>query len=536
MMGYHPLAVHAEHHPLPLTGAGPHFNPLPKHRVGNHIETKFRTAGLAGFAERGSHHFCRPGRFRAIEALKLTQQQGHGGSVRLEPALGSGGGVLAEGAVPPIAPFGSLVIELPFFASEAAALNVTLRDDAGSVLISRVVRLAPPNMFGGFVLEDGELRAGANDFGRLGRVSSNSGFVWQDVELLTAGGFGVASGDRVSDGFFVTTLGRWDQKNQPAAIDTDWAAQRALTVVEQTSAAIVYDDFNALFPLQLEVRSNLEVTDRNGVGVLTVIVWVSNRSGTAIADLTPALLADWDLAGGESVHWSTELSALVAESRTGEGPLAILAGDAVTVTASDVPLGLPGTTGFYDEDSGVLWDVFNESTKLALIQDGAAPGIPGAATATDRAALISLESIPVPAGGEIAARFWLLAAEDEASAATRLAELRAEPIEPPNSGGDQFVVDPPYPNPLKVGEGIMRFPVEVPAKAVGSNVSLELEIYDLAGRLLYRQTEKVTSSGSASRLAWDGLLAGGRPAAAGVYMYVVSLDGDTRSGRLILVR
>jgi hypothetical protein len=248
------------------------------------------------------------------------------------------------------------------------------------------------------------------------------------------------------------------------------------------------------------------------------------------------LLADWDLAGGENIRRSTELSALVAESRTGEGPLAILAGDGVTVTASDVPLGLPGATGFYDEDSGVLWDVFSESTKLALIQDGDAPGIPGAATATDRAALISLEPIPVPAGGEVAARFWLLAAEDEASAATRLAELRAEPIEPPNGGGDQFVVEPPYPNPLKVGEGIMRFPVEVPADAVGSNVSLELEIYDLAGRLLYRQTEQVTSAGSAPRLAWDGLLDDGRPAAAGVYMYVVSLDRDTRTGRLILVR
>ena len=98
------------------------------------------------------------------------------------------------------------------------------------------------------------------------------------------------------------------------------------------------------------------------------------------------------------------------------------------------------------------------------------------------------------------------------------------------------MVDPPYPNPLKVGEGIMRFPVEVPADAIGSGASLELEIYDLAGRLLYRQREPVTSGGSSSRLAWDGLLDGGRPAAAGIYMYVVKLDGDTRTGRLILVR
>ena len=430
-----------------------------------------------------------------------------------------------------------MVIELPYVVvSDAPALAVTLRNGTGSLVFSRVILLAPPNVFGGFVLEDGELRAGANDFGRLGRVTASSGFVWQDVELLTAGGLGVAGVGRVSDGFFVTTLGRSDQKAQPAAIDTDWAAQRALTSVEQASAATVYDDFDALFPLQLEVRSELEVTDRNGVGALTVIAWISNRSSSSIPDLTPALLADWDLTGGENIRWSTELSALVAESRTGDGPLAILAGDAVTVNASDVPLGLPGTTGFYDEGSGVLWDVFSESTKLALIRDGVAPGFPGATTATDRAALISLESVPVAAGAEVVARFWLVAADDEDAAALRLAELRAEPIEPPTGGGDQFVVDPPYPNPLKVGEGIMRFPVEVPADAIGSGASLELEIYDLAGRLLYRQREPVTSGGSSSRLAWDGLLDGGRPAAAGIYMYVVKLDGDTRTGRLILVR
>jgi hypothetical protein len=473
----------------------------------------------------------------AIRIRNRASETWSGGSISLEPAAGRGNELLAEGAVPPIGPFGSLIIELPFvLASDTPALAVTLRNADGTVVLSRLILLAPPNVFGGFVLEDGGLRAGANDFGRLGRVAAISGFEWQGVELLTAGGFAVAAAGRVSDGFFVTTLGRSDQKNQPAAIDTDWGPQRALTSVDGASAVMVYDDFDALIPLQLEVRSELEATDRHDVGALTVTAWITNRSSSTISDLTPALLADWDLAGGETVRWSTELSALVAESRSGEGPLAILAGDAVAVSASDVPLGLPGSTGFYDEDSGVLWDVFTESAKLALIQGGAGPGFPGAATATDRAALIALESVSVPAGGEVAARFWLLAAADEGSAATRLAELRAEPIDPPNGGGDRFVVDPPFPNPLKVGEGIMRFPVEIPTESIGSGASLVLEIYDLAGRLLYRQRESVTPAGSAPLLTWDGLLDGGRPAAAGVYMYVVSLDGDTRTGRLILVR
>ncbi|MBK5097320.1 MAG: S8 family peptidase [Gemmatimonadetes bacterium] len=473
----------------------------------------------------------------AIRIRNRAPETWPGGSIRLEPTPGSSGGALAEGAVPPIGPFGSLVIELPIVVvSDEAALRVTLQDVAGSVVLSRVILLAPPNVFGGFVLEDGDLRVGANDFGRLGKVAANSGFQWRGVELLTAGGLGIAAAGRVSDGFFVTTLGRSDQKDRPAAIDTDWAPQRPFTSVDVAGAMIVYDDFDALAPLQLEVRSELEATDQNDVGALTVTTWISNRSSSTISDLTPALLADWDLAGGENVRWSPELSALVAESRTGEGPLAILAGDGASVSPSDVPLGLPGPTGFYDEDSGVLWDVFTESAKLALIQNGAASGLPGATTATDRAALIALESVSVPAGGEVAARFWLLAAEDEASAGTRLAELRAEPIAPANGGGDQFVVDPPYPNPLTIGAGIMRFPVQVPAASVGAGATLVLEVYDLAGRLMYRQRESVTPTGSAPLLTWDGLLDGGRPAAAGVYMYVVSLDGDTRTGRLILVR
>ena len=472
----------------------------------------------------------------AIRIRNRASETWPGGGIRLESATG-GGAALAEGAVPPIGPYGSLVIELPLvLASEGVALAVTVQNADGTAVLSRLILLVPPNVFGGFVLESGDLRAGANDFGRLGRVAATAGFEWRGVELLTAGGLGIAAAGRVSDGFFVTTLGRSDQKDKPAAIDTDWAPQRPLTSVDVAGAMMVYDDFDALTPLQLEVRSELEATDQNDVGALTVTTWISNRSSSTISDLTPALLADWDLAGGENVRWSPELSALVAESRTGEGPLAILAGDGASVSPSDVPLGLPGPTGFYDEDSGVLWDVFTESAKLGLIQSGAGSGLPGATTATDRAALIALESVSVPAGGEVAARFWLLAAEDETSAATRLAELRAEPIDPPNGGGDQFVVDPPYPNPLRVGEGIMRFPVEVPAESVGNGATLMLEVYDLAGRLLYRQRESVTSTGSAPLLTWDGLLDGGRPAAAGVYMYVVSLDGDTRTGRLILVR
>ncbi len=460
-----------------------------------------------------------------------------GGRIRVESASVGAGDSVVEGVIPSIEGSATLIVELPAdLDTGPAGVVITLRDFEGTIVLSRSVLLAPPDLYGGFVLEAGDLRAAANDFGRLGRVAATPGFEWRGLEMLTAGGLAVAGSGRVSNGWYETTLGRFDQKNQPPAIDTDWTSQRALTSVEEASATVVYDDFEALIPLQLEVRSEFEVTDRNGVGTLTVTGWISNRSSTTINDLAPAMLADWDLAGGENIRWSPTLSALIAESRNGEGPIAVLAGRAGSVVAADVALGLPGSTGFYDAESGVLWDVFTEPMKLALIRDGTISGFPGSATSTDRAAMIALTPASLPAGAQVAVRFWLLAAQDETAAAARLLELRAEPIDPPDPGGDSFLMDPPYPNPLTVGEDIMKFPVMVPTAAIGSGSSLVLEVFDLAGRRLYLESRDVATAGSAPVFTWDGRLDDGRPAAAGVYMYVVTLDGVRRTGRLMLVR
>ncbi|MEJ2546901.1 MAG: FlgD immunoglobulin-like domain containing protein, partial [Gemmatimonadota bacterium] len=442
-----------------------------------------------------------------------------------------------EGTLPVIAGGSSLLVDVPADSFDGVTrVRATILSDDLSPVLSRLLLLAPPDLFGGFVLEAGDLRAGANDFGRFGRVAAIPGFEWREVELLTAGALGIAAEGRVSDGFYVTTIGRSDQKDRPPSVDTDWAPQRVLTAVEPARAQIRFDDFNALAPLQLEVRSSLEATDTGGVGALAVTAWISNRSSVALSGVVPGLFADWDLEGGETIRWSTRLRALVAESRAGEGPLAVLAGDGEVLARADVPLGLPSPGGFYAAQSGVLWDEFTDATKSFLLQGGSDSGLPGAATATDRAALLGLESVTIPAGSEIAVRFWLLAADDEDGAASRLEELRADPIEPPSGGGDEFEVEPPYPNPLSVGEGTIRFPVRVPAKAVESGASLTLEVFDIAGRRLYRQQQNLAAIGGASELSWDGRLEEGAPAAAGVYMYVVTLDGERRTGRLILVR
>lgn len=458
-----------------------------------------------------------------------------GGTLRV---TARGSGIRAEGPLPAIGPFDDVVLSLPlaFGGAGRVTLDVEAEDGAGRPALSALVLVAPPNLFGGFVLTAGDLRAGANDFGRLGRVAAADGFAWQGAELLPAGGLGVGVGDRVSDGFYVTTLGRADLKQRAPAIDTDWAPQRTSTDVAPASAEIRFDDFEALAPVGVEVRARLAASDSGGVGALGITARVRNRSGSSRSDLRVALFADWDLPGGETLRWSAPLRAVVAEPREG-GPIAVLAGeDEAGVVGGDVPLGTPGPSGGYEPDSGVLWNSFSEEIKLSLLRGGSGAGLPGAATATDRAALLTQGPLTLGSGQEAVVRFWLLAAPDEASAGRRLDELRAEPVEPPDGGGETFRADPPYPNPLRVGEGTITFPYSLPDASIGSGSRLTLEIYDLAGRRLYRRDEPVATAGALPVFTWDGRLDDGGPAAAGIYHFVLRWNGETRTGRLMLVR
>ncbi len=450
--------------------------------------------------------------------------------------------VIAEGR-PPVArdlPFldpGSVVtFGVPIDPDAAVrSVRVAVTDLSGAIVLSRVLVNGPPNLFGGWILESGDLAAGGNDFGRFGRVAAFRGFEWRSEELLTAGGIAVAGAGRISDGFYTTVLGRADLKSSAPAIETDWAPSRSETDVEETKAEFRFDDLEALVPVGLEVRAVAEVSDVGGVGALTVIATVRNVTGGRIADAIPAFLADWDLAGGESVRWSADMEALVSEPLDGAGPVTVLASEGSVIGRSSVPLGTPAIGAAYEPDSGVLWDTFEESTKLDLVRGVDPSGLPGFSSATDRAALLSVGPFDLAAGGSRTVRFWLLASQTEAAAAARLRELRDEPIEPPGPGG-RFEIQPPFPNPLRTGGGrVMNFPYTVPEEARDQGRSLVFEVYDVAGRRLVRQTHVLAPSGSLPRVNWDGLLADGLEAASGAYLYVLRLGEETRSGRLLLV-
>jgi hypothetical protein len=438
--------------------------------------------------------------------------------------------------LPRLGPAAAVSFPIPVSSESAArSVRVVVTDLSGAIVLSRVMVAGPPNLFGGWILETGDLAAGGNDFGRLGRVAAFRGFEWQGTELLAAGGVAVAGSGRLSDGFYTTSLGRADLKSLAPAIETDWAPSRSETEVEAMRAEFRFDDVQALLPLGLEVRAITEASDVGGVGALTVVLSVRNLSGSRIPDAIPALLADWDLRGGETVRWSVESEALVTESAGGGAPITMLASEGSVVARASVPLGTPAIGGAYEQDSGVLWDTFEEADKLNLVRGADPNALPGYSTATDRAALISVGPFDLAAGESQTVRFWLLAAGTEADAAARLRQLRDEPIEPPGPDA-RFEIEPPFPNPLRTGSGrVMNFPYTVPESAREQGSTLVFEVYDVAGRRLVRQAHVLTPGGSLPRLAWDGLLADGLEAASGAYLYIMRLDDETRSGRLVLV-
>ena len=413
-------------------------------------------------------------------------------------------------------------------------VRVAVTDASGGIVLSRVLVSAPPNLFGAYILEAGDLAAGGNDFGRFGRIAAFKGFEWKGTELLTAGGFGIAGVGRLSDGMYTTVLGRADIKSSTPAAETDWAPTRSETDVQPARAEFRFDDLEALSPIGLEVRATAEASD-DAAAALTVVATFRNLTGGRVSDAIPAFLADWDLGGGETVRWSDEMRALIAESRDGGGPLVVLASEGNVVGRVSVPLGTPALGGAYEADSGVLWDTFEEAVKLDLVRGADPSTLPGFATATDRASLLSVGPFDLAAGETRTVRFWLLAADTEQAAASRLRALRDEPVNPPGPDA-RFEIEPPFPNPLRTGGGqVMTFPYSVPEAAREEGRTLVFEVYDVAGRRLVRQTRVLPPTGGLPRVTWNGLLAGGLEAASGAYLYVFQLGDEVRSGRLMIV-
>ncbi|MBD3334175.1 MAG: hypothetical protein GF355_01540, partial [Candidatus Eisenbacteria bacterium] len=98
-------------------------------------------------------------------------------------------------------------------------------------------------------------------------------------------------------------------------------------------------------------------------------------------------------------------------------------------------------------------------------------------------------------------------------------------------GGEarRLALAPNHPNPFG-GHTVLRF--QIPGT---EPIPVELRIYDLAGRVVRRLVGEPLTPGFHQR-EWDGLNDAGRPVGAGLYLVRLSVPGDERERKMLLLR
>ena len=87
-----------------------------------------------------------------------------------------------------------------------------------------------------------------------------------------------------------------------------------------------------------------------------------------------------------------------------------------------------------------------------------------------------------------------------------------------------------YPNPFNPRDGDVRIRLDL---ASASDVTVR--VFDF-GMNLVRTLEAPGRPAGPTEVAWDGLSEGGLRVANGAYVYVVEAEGQTRSGRILVLQ
>jgi len=98
----------------------------------------------------------------------------------------------------------------------------------------------------------------------------------------------------------------------------------------------------------------------------------------------------------------------------------------------------------------------------------------------------------------------------------------------PHSGSTGFLLGEPWPNPTP---GASSF-----ALWINDPGQIDACVFDIGGQLIRRLRVPKGSASGRMTLHWDGRLAKGDPAPAGVYCVRVTADNEVSSKRLILIR
>ena len=116
---------------------------------------------------------------------------------------------------------------------------------------------------------------------------------------------------------------------------------------------------------------------------------------------------------------------------------------------------------------------------------------------------------------EMTETFYLVVESDGGFSSVDSYQLRVEQLEP---GAFTFEETRVYPNPLRLGDGMMTFAYRLSASQIADIVNLE--IFMPTGALVYREThQNVFSQG---KFEWRGANLSGTPVASGIYIYRIS--------------
>jgi flagellar hook assembly protein FlgD len=111
-------------------------------------------------------------------------------------------------------------------------------------------------------------------------------------------------------------------------------------------------------------------------------------------------------------------------------------------------------------------------------------------------------------------------------------------VEPPPPGvPEALVLENPFPNPLRPGEGAATLRFALPAGAGGSlgPAQAELRVLDIRGRVVRVLADEELDPGEHER-TWDGLDADGRAVPSGVYAVLLESGGSRALRKLVVVR
>jgi bacillopeptidase F len=381
------------------------------------------------------------------------------------------------------------------------------------------------------VLEDGDARFSLDARGRLGRVAGDPGFELLGGDWLTAGAFLYGDGERVSDAAYVDVLQQPSLKQNPVGSDTDW--HDVSVVAAGNGAEIDFSDDRALNPLGATIHQSVDliaVGDSAAFAALAMRVDYE-RGGLPLA----GLLLDWDLSERDSVFWDAELGASVMTAADSSGPWAALAtAPRPPATHAAVPLGTP-EAGFYllGSAAGVLAKLggFTDEEKARYMRLGGL-GV----SSSDIADWAQLVTVGPLARGE---SMTFLAAFGSSRATLRLALDSARVLAGDGNGesgrSGVLALLPAYPNPFDPGAGAV---ISLPFLTDRGSEPLvaRLEIYTIAGRLLYSERREYGPDVPVEPFRWNGLLADGESAASGVYGYIIRVGRERRYGKFVVLK